>query len=160
MNYSQRIKESVLCKILPPENRGVVDVSREMGIPRETIYNWKRKAEAGILFKDDFGSPLSLGQLERYNLLQEYKVLAQEDIGEWLREKGLHSDHLKLWEQEIKNILSDKTNKIKIENQQLKREKKELERELRRKEKALAEVAALLTLKKKADAIFGVREEE
>ena len=32
---------------------------------------------------------------------------------------------------------------------QLKKEKKELERELRRKEKALAEVAALLTLKKK-----------
>ena len=32
---------------------------------------------------------------------------------------------------------------------------KELERELRRKEKALAETAALLTLRKKAQAIWG-----
>jgi transposase len=32
---------------------------------------------------------------------------------------------------------------------------KELERELRRKEKALAETAALLVLRKKADALWG-----
>ena len=35
-----------------------------------------------------------------------------------------------------------------------------LERELRRKEKALAETAALLTLRKKAAAIWGEAEEE
>ena len=56
--------------------------------------------------------------------------------------------------------MKDKENKLRLENQQLKKEKKELERELRRKEKALAEVAALLTLKKKADAIWGEREAE
>jgi transposase-like protein len=37
---------------------------------------------------------------------------------------------------------------------------KELERELRRKEAALAEAAALLMLRKKADAIWGTEEEE
>jgi len=37
---------------------------------------------------------------------------------------------------------------------------KQLERELRRKEKALAETAALLTLSKKARAIWGVNEED
>ena len=37
---------------------------------------------------------------------------------------------------------------------------KELERELRRKDKALAETAALLVLKKKAQAIWGDREDE
>ena len=35
---------------------------------------------------------------------------------------------------------------------------RELERELRRKEKALAEAAALLVLRKKADAIWGTDE--
>ncbi len=112
------------------------------------------------MFRDDSSSPLSTGQLERYNLLLESRSILQDNIGEWLREKGLHSEHLTLWEQEIKDTLSNKDNKIKQENQQLKKEKKELEKELRRKEKALAEMAALLTLKKKADAIWGDREEE
>ena len=160
MKYSRRIKESALRKILSPENRSVSDVSREMGISEQTIYNWKNKAENGTLFLDDSSSPLSTGQLERYNLLLESRSIAQDNIGEWLREKGLHSEHLTLWEQEIKDTLSNKDNKIKLENQQLKKEKKELEKELRRKEKALAEMAALLTLKKKADAIWGDNEEE
>ena len=37
---------------------------------------------------------------------------------------------------------------------------KDLEKELRRKEKALAEAAALLILKKKADLIWGTGENE
>lgn len=160
MKYSRRIKESALRKILPPENRSVADVSREMGISEQTIYNWKNKAENGILDLKDAGSPLDTGQLERYNLLLESRTINKEGLGEWLREKGLHSEHLSLWEQEIKDTLSNKDNKIKLENQKLKKEKKELERELRRKEKALAEMAALLTLKKKADAIWGENEDE
>ena len=41
-----------------------------------------------------------------------------------------------------------------------KQRNKELERELRRKEKALAETAALLTLRKKAAAIWGGKGED
>ena len=41
-----------------------------------------------------------------------------------------------------------------------KRKAKELEKDLRRKEKALAETAALLVLRKKLDAIFGENEED
>jgi transposase-like protein len=131
-----------------------------MGISDQTIYNWKRQAENGILILDGSSSPLETGQIERYNLLLESKSLNDEETGIWLRDKGLHSEHLTLWEQEIRDTLSDKDNKIRLENQRLKKEKKELEKELRRKEKALAEMAALLTLKKKANAIWGDGEDE
>jgi len=50
--------------------------------------------------------------------------------------------------------------KYKAENSKLRKRNAELERELRRKEKALAEAAALLVLKKKAEAIFGVDEDD
>jgi transposase len=160
MKYSRRIKESVLRKILPPENRSVADVAREMGISDQTIYNWKRQAENGTLFLDKAGSPVDTGQIERYNLLLESKAYDPDNLGTWLREKGIHSEHLTLWEQEIKDTLKNKDNKLKLENQKLKKEKKELEKELRRKEKALAEMAALMTLKKKADAYWGVEEDE
>ncbi len=120
-----------------------------MGISDQTIYNWKKKAENGTLFIDEPSSPASTGQLEGYNFLLESRTIPNDEMGEWLRCRGLHSEHLTLWEQELRYRLSNKENEIKRENQQLKKEKKELEKELRRKEKALAEMAALLTLKKK-----------
>ncbi len=131
-----------------------------MGISEQTIYNWKKQAENGTLFHDRTGSPVDTGQIERYNLLIESKGYTPDELGTWLREKGIHSEHLTLWEQEIKDTLKNKDNALKLENQKLKKEKKELEKELRRKEKALAEMAALMTLKKKADAYWGAEEDE
>ena len=160
MKYSKRMKESVLRKVLPPENRSVSDVAIEMGISEQTIYSWKRQAENGTLSMEGTGSPRDTVQLERYNLLLESKSLGEEELGAWLREKGLHSEHLTLWQQEIQDTLSNKDTAIMEENRRLKKEKKELERELRRKEKALAEMAALVTLKKKAEAIWGDKGDE
>ena len=64
-----------------------------------------------------------------------------------------------MWEQELRDIVSDKEQKLRQELAETKKQLKEKERELARKEKALAEMAALLTLKKKADAIWGDDEE-
>lgn len=161
MQYSNRIKASVLKKVLPPESRSIPEVAREMGISDQTIYNWKRMAENGTLcLNDDLSSPRSLNRIEKFSLLLESKEKDEEKSGEWLREKGLHSEHLNLWEQELKDILKDKDTKYRDENARLKKEKRELEKELRRKEKALAEMAALLTLKKKANEIWGDREDD
>lgn len=160
MKYTKRFKESVLKKVLPPENRSVPEVAREMGLSDQTIYNWKKMLEKGDLLLDEESSPSSIGRIEKFNLLLEGKTISEEESGKWLREKGLHSEHLNLWEQEFKDILKDKETELRQENTRLKKEKKELEKELRRKEKALAEVAALLTLKKKAAAIWGEREDE
>jgi transposase-like protein len=154
------MKESVLRKVLPPENRSVSEVAIEMGISEQTIYSWKRQAENGTLPMEGTGSPRETVQLERYNLLLESKSLREEDLGAWLREKGLHSEHLTLWQQEIQDTLGNKDTALIEENRRLKKEKKELERELRRKEKALAEMAALVTLKKKAEAIWGDKGDE
>jgi len=161
MKYSKRIKTSVMRKILPPENRSVPEVAREMGMSDQTIYNWKRMAENGTLDLDaKMSSPTVLNRIEKFSLLLESKGRNGETMGTWLREKGLHSEHLNLWEQELQDILKDKDTKYREENARLKKEKRELEKELRRKEKALAEMAALLTLKKKLNEIWGDREED
>ena len=51
------------------------------------------------------------------------------------------------------------TGKYKEEIQELKNKNKVLEKELLRKDKALAEVSALLILKKKVENIFSVEKE-
>lgn len=96
---------------------------------------------------------------EKLKLVIESKSIEPELMGEWLRGQGLHSEHIALWEQELATIVADKDDALKHELQQTKKKLKEIERELVRKDKALAELAALLVLKKKAAAIWGDDEE-
>lgn len=47
--------------------------------------------------------------------------VADTERGEWLRQHGLHSEHLALYEQELKDIVSDKQLDLKRENAELKK---------------------------------------
>lgn len=161
MMYSIGFRNNVIKKILPPLNMSVSAVSKEMGIADQTIRNWLQKAKTGTLSTTSGElSTLQRNSLEKLNLLLKSRSLKDEELGKWLRENGIHSETLKLWEQEVKEMMTDKEKRYKEELKEIKQRNKELEKELHRKEKALAEVAALLTLKKKADAIWGVKEEE
>lgn len=161
MRYSQGFKESILKKVLPPESRSVAEVSRESGVAAWSIYQWKREVREGKL--GGAGGqlrPKDRNPGEKLRLVIEGNALEEEQRGEWFREHGLHSEHLTLWEQELRDIVTDKDQKLRQELAETKKKLKEKERELARKEKALAEMAALLTLKKKADAIWGDDEED
>jgi transposase-like protein len=159
MRYSKRIKSSVLKKVLPPESRSVPEVAREMGISEQTIYGWKKIAEGGTIPADAETSPSAIGRIEKLSLLLEGKSKSEEALGSWLREKGLHSEHLNLWEQELRAMAKGTDSDYREENAHLRKENRRLEKELQRKEKALAEMAAILTLKKKAAEIWGERED-
>ncbi|XIK23192.1 hypothetical protein N8B63_13615 (plasmid) [Enterococcus faecium] len=54
----------------------------------------------------------------------------------------------------------NRTRELATELKEEKKQARQLEKELRHKEKALAEAAALLLLRKKAHAIWGDQEEE
>lgn len=155
MRYSKRIKSSVLKKVLPPESRSIPEVAREMGIFEQTIYGWKKTAEGATLPMDAETSPSALGRIEKLSLLLEGKSKNEEALGSWLREKGLHSGHLTLWEQELRAMAKGTDNDYREENTHLRKEKRRLEKELQRKEKALAEMAAILTLIKNKRPQYG-----
>lgn len=161
MQYSKGFKESILKKVLPPESRKVAEVSRESGISTWTIYQWKRAAREGTLagVSGDL-RPRDRNPVEKLRLIIEGNALDEQRRGEWLREHGLHSEHLTLWEGELRDIVNDKDQKLRKELAETKRKLKEKERDLARKEKALAEMATLLTLKKKVDAIWGDNEDD
>ena len=85
---------------------------------------------------------------EKLTLLLEGSALPEEERGEWLRAQGLHTEHLSLYEQEIRQSMTDKEKRQGQEIERLRKDKKVLERELLRKDRALAEMAALVALKK------------
>jgi transposase-like protein len=88
--------------------------------------------------------------------------LNAQDKGRYCREHGVYQHQIDHW----KHQLMSKTNDNKQAQQQkaqikaLKAQDKRLQQELARKEKALAEAAALIVLKKKAQALFGSGEED
>ena len=84
------------------------------------------------------------------------------ELSEYCRKKGLYPDQIERWrEAALKGYGRDEA----LQQQQVngrkedRRKIKQLESELRRKEKALAEAAALLVLRKKAQAIWGEDED-
>ena len=97
---------------------------------------------------------------EKQRILQTAATLSEAELGAYLRREGVSENQLKRWQTQVLAALerpkrrrrTDAERQLRVENEQLKRE-------LRRKEKALAEAAALLVLKKKADAIWGDEDE-
>lgn len=130
-------------------------VSAELGVTASCIYQWIKKAGNNTLSSDGELSPNKRSPREKFRLLLESRKVTAEKQGEWLRAHGLHSEHLTQYEQELSGMVEEKDDKKKEELKRLRLENRNLKRELERKDKALAETAALLALKKKVDEIWG-----
>ncbi len=155
--YSEQFKSAMVAKIAVPEGISVSALSQEVGIPHQTLSRWvKEYAKFGGNGGGKMKSkrPEDWTAEEKLKALLEYDKLDEEQRGKYLREKGLHSIHLQRWQWEFIEAYASKKKKTRGGDPRQKRIK-ELEKELRRKDKALAETAALLVLKKKAQAIWG-----
>ncbi len=106
-----------------------------------------------VLLNSQFLRPIVNGRI----------LLSEAELSEYCRRKGIYVDDIKTWRNQcLKANLNEKEDSKELK-ESLKAEKqlnKELQKELRFKEKALAETAALLVLRKKANAIWGDSEEE
>lgn len=156
MRYSNGFKASVVRRVQDGSGRSIYDVARETGVNALTIRNWLDKARNGTLNMDRLDSltPDQRSPGEKLVLVLEAKGLPIDQQGEWLRSRGLHSEHLPLWEKELIETMSDQQGASTDEEKKLKKRIKELEKELNRKDKALSEAAVLLTLKKKYQHLF------
>ena len=161
MGYSHAVRHSVLKKVLPPESRSLAQVSQETGVNEQTIRNWLKQSKSGILTsKRAASSPRSLTPKEKYQLVVEAAGIDDEHLGEFLRERGLHSEHLTIWDQELRDMIDAKKDRQLKENRALKQKVRLLEKDLLRKNKALAEATALLVLKKKLETLLTDNEED
>ena len=150
MKYTTTFKKAVLKKVLPPENRSVHSVSKELGVGEITIHRWLSQVKDGTinLEQDEENPSGQRNMTEKLNLLLEYQKIPQDQNGEWLRQNGLHEEHLNLFQQEIQKLMANKSDDKDREIKKLKKELAQKDKELKRKESALAELAAILTLKK------------
>ena len=160
VRYSPKRKEAALSKMLPPQSRTVSEVASEEDIPYNTLYTWLKTAQ-------QHGVKMTTSQTwtaeSKLAVIIETGTLTSSELACYCRENGLYPEQIKTWKEEF--VQSVQPNKIKDkasikEAQADKKEIKSLKKELRRKEKALAETAALLVLRKKFNALYDLDDEE
>ena len=148
MSFSQEFRENVIKRVL---SGGVIqELAEEFQVSKYTIYQWVKEKQPGG--KPSQG-PSGLAIQDKQTLLLESRGLSDSDLGEWLRKNGLHSEHLERWQKEIEQTMI-KNNEDKLRIKALEKENEELIKDLNRKDKALAEVTAILALKKKLSHLF------
>ena len=162
MGYPIQLKEAVLKKVLQG-NKPHYEVARELGVGRSTIGKWlkEHKQNGSIKLKSKEKRPKDWTAEESISAIIETGCMNDEDRTSWCRKKGIFIHNLDQWKKDAISAVIPKPNKEQIEEHKtLKKEISALKKDLSRKDKALAETAALLILKKKAQEIWGEPEED
>jgi transposase-like protein len=162
--YSQERKEAVMKKMLPPHNMTVTEVARTEGISEATLYNWRSKAkQSGVPVPGQKSTSESWSADAKLAVVIETTPLSETELGQYCREKGLLPEQVKRWKAECLQGFQTSESMNKSAREQAKADKAEiktLKKELREKEKALAEAAAILVLRKKLTALWGEDSED
>lgn len=160
--YPEDQKTGLIERMLPPQAIPVPQLSQETGIPKDTLYGWRRQAcrARGLPLMGSTPPKERWSSGEKFALVVETAALNEAQLGEYCRKRGLYLEQLQAWRRACEQAnAGQRALRPTPEAHTDKHRIRELERELRRKDKALAETAALLVLRKKADAIWGQDED-
>ena len=143
--------------MLPPRSESVQSISKETGIPVDTLYTWRiqYRNNQRVPANSVSGLPRNHDSEEKLQAIIETASLSESELGEYCRRKGYYPEQIAGWRASIVQGLSASPSKAEREQmQQQSKVIKQLHQELNRKEKALAEAAALLVLGKKVAALW------
>jgi len=149
--YPVAYKAELVARMLKPGGPSAQALSAETGVPHQRLSDWRRDAhKLPLMAKKSKANEWSVADKAR--IVAKAEELPDEELGAFLRTEGVHPDQLEMWQKALGDGYDqDRATKSYI---------LKLKREIRRKDKALAEAAALVILKKKADLIWGVEDDD
>lgn len=162
--YSQERKDAIIRKMMPPLNTPISQLMKETGISDATLYTWRKQARnEGLVVPGDGKNAEDWSSEDKFAVVLETATLSEAELAEYCRKKGLYAEQIAGWKATCLSANKSKAQQEKQLQEQRRQDQKkirQLEKELKRKEKALAETAALLVLRKKANAIWGDDQED
>jgi len=160
--YSKEFKDSIIARMLPPSNARIPDLARETGISRDTLYCWRIKhRNTNGSTKQNQRAADTLSSEDKFSIVIVTAGMNEVELSEYCRQKGLYPEQIASWRASCRQANASQGNKInQNEVRHQAKEIKELKRELLYKDKALAETAALLVLKKKVRILLGEPEDD
>ena len=159
--YPASVKESLLAKALGSNAPSMVDLGKEFNIPYTTVYQWVKMNKPNIKQVNPPQRPQDKSAQSKLQAVLDTMNKTEAERSAYCRQHGIYTHHLDEWEkQALESLGATSLKQHKAESLQIKSENKQLKRDLNRKDKALAEVSALLILKKKADLLWGENEDD
>jgi transposase len=157
--YSEAVKADVRRRMSPPNRQSVARISEELGIHVVTLYNWRKTWRLqGEVVPASEKEPEGWSTADKFTVVLETAGLNATELSAYCRELGLFPEQVSRWRQASQDANAHPVLTM-AEQKELERlrahdqrEIKALKKELQRKEKAMAEMAALLVLRKKWDA--------
>ncbi len=148
--YSAAFKARVVRRLVGPQAVSANRLSSEVGVSQVSLSRWLSDARSveGMPKRD----AKKWTGAEKLRVVLAAAGLSETDLGALLRREGLHAAQLTAWRAAAEAALGPPVRTGRTEEGA---RIHELERELRRKDRALAETAALLVLKKKVQEIWG-----
>jgi len=165
-SYSHGFKARMIQRMAGSEAISATGLSKEVGVSQNTLSRWLREARnlgptMGRQQRKRAGGPKSSRRWsadEKLRIVMAAESLSDEELGAFLRREGVHETQLSEWREKVREASTDALKDAKRKRSERTPEARKieaLEREIRRKDKALAEVTALLALKKKLEDILG-----
>jgi transposase InsO family protein len=165
MEYAENIRARMIRRMLGPDAVSATSLAQETGISQATLSRWRLTAASiqGVSSTKPPSSspeptaapkrPQDWTALERAQAVLAASQLNEAELGEFLRCQGLYREQLEEWQRALEDALAQPRRPARSASDA--KRIKELEREVARKDKALAETAALLVLKKKMELLWG-----
>ena len=161
MEYPKAVKDEIL-SILRDQienNREPGDsyaqITAKFGVSRKLIYGWKTDLKRKMASAGHDGGFTSH---QIFQMVLQASSLNELELGGFLRSKGITKEQLAQWSAVCEGANAQKVVTSKQPDREARKKIKKLEAEPRRKERALAETAAILVLRGKAEAIWGENE--
>jgi len=169
MTYTPGFKSNMVRKMACPNGISASALAREVGVPQQSLSRWLRDAnvvnETGnSSISEESGRTMSpkrpqdKSAEEKLKIVIEAETVAEDQLGAFLRRNGIHEAQLREWRSMMLSGLQKPVRPSSKTSEETRRIH-ELEKELLRKDKALAEAAAILILKKKVQSIWGGEDE-
>ena len=171
MLYTETFKARMVRRMLGPKAVSAHELAGDVGVSQPTLSRWLRETSSfrAMAKKDpkEAPPPVRAGVArrpqdwtvdERLRAVAETLALDGEELGVYLRSNGIHREQIEQWRAEARAGLELPSRRRRPAGET--KRIKELERELRRKDKALAEAAALLVLRKKVQALWGDEDDD
>jgi len=150
--FSVAFKQKMVERLTGRNAVSATQLARETGVNQQNLSRWLQEAR-NLPIMADQPKPVRMWTVEqKVRVLADTSQLDGEALTGYLEREGVRRAEYEQWRLALDEggAASISTNK----------RIRQLERELARKEKALAEAAALLVLKKKVDTLYGEDEDD
>ena len=149
--FSVAFKQKMVQRLTGKSAVSALQLSRETGVRQQNLSRWLQEARSLPIMADKPKLVRMWSVEQKVRVLADACPLDGEELTTYLEREGVQRAEYEQWRLAIDEGGAASTSTTKRIRQ--------LERELARKEKALAEAAALLILKKKVDTLFGEDED-